>query len=94
MQHTSTASQLHYSASIPALQQMLIDLLSTELKIKGIQAHHNFFDLGCKSLTIRRLQVHLQQQLNCTIPIITFYSHPSIEALARHLATMMPLERA
>ncbi|GER91658.1 hypothetical protein KDW_58200 [Dictyobacter vulcani] len=85
MQQTQTVSQLHYSFSVQDIQQILIDLVSAELNLKGIQGRHNFFDLGCKSLTIRTLQMQLQQQLNCTIPIITFYMHPTIEMLAQHL---------
>ncbi|GCF07269.1 phosphopantetheine-binding protein [Dictyobacter arantiisoli] len=88
LRHLQTISHCHDTSNSPVLQQILIDLLCTELNTKDIQAQHNFFELGCKALNLHILQINLQKQLNYAIPVRAFYTYPTIEMLADHLATV------
>ncbi|GLV53956.1 hypothetical protein KDH_08070 [Dictyobacter sp. S3.2.2.5] len=88
MQHASPSSHIARPDMIVQLQQLLIDLLCIELNTQQINEKHNFFDLGCKSLNLRILQMHLQRRLSHPIPTEIFYSYPTIEMLARHLSTL------
>lgn len=88
MRHPHLASHTSHTPTIAQLQQLLIDLLCLELNTQEIEVRHNFFDLGCKSLNLRILQMNLQRQLSHPIPIAAFYTYPTIEMLARHLSTL------
>jgi acyl carrier protein len=67
------------------LELLLVDIWSKELGIAQIGINQNFFDLGSKSLTIRKVQVELQKQLRYSVPITAFFSHPTVKQLAHYL---------
>jgi amino acid adenylation domain-containing protein/non-ribosomal peptide synthase protein (TIGR01720 family) len=54
--------------------------------IDSVSVDENFFDLGGHSLLLVQIHARLQAKLGISIPIVTLLAHPSIRALARHLA--------
>ena len=67
------------------LELLLVDIWSKELGIAQIGINQNFFDLGSKSLTIRKVQVELQKQLRYSVPLNAFFSHQTVKQLAHYL---------
>ncbi|MFD0381940.1 beta-ketoacyl synthase N-terminal-like domain-containing protein [Streptomyces stramineus] len=46
----------------------------------------NFFDLGGHSLLLVRATTAVNEELGCELTVVDLFSHPSVKALARHLA--------
>ena len=71
--------------SMTTLEAMMCEIWSQELGLSSIENDANFFDLGSKSVTVRSVQVHLQQRLQCLLPIALFYKYPTIKSLTFYL---------
>jgi acyl carrier protein len=56
------------------------------LGIERIGVKETFFDLGGHSMLLPRLNTRLEQALNCSIPILVLFQHPTIESLARYFS--------
>jgi aryl carrier-like protein len=47
---------------------------------------HSFHELGLSSIQVMEVHARLEKRLERRIPQVTLYEHPTIEALASHLA--------
>ncbi|WBB62054.1 condensation domain-containing protein [Streptomyces sp. WMMC500] len=68
-----------------ALEDLLADIWREVLKIDRITVHDNFFDVGGQSLTLAVVHARAEQALGQELPLVAFYEHPSIVALAAQL---------
>jgi hypothetical protein len=57
-----------------------------ELGRERLDPDENFFDLGGSSLLLVRVQTTVNQELGCGLTVLDMFDHPTIGALARHLA--------
>lgn len=55
------------------------------LEVADIGNNSNFFDLGGDSLLMIRVRGKLEHALNCDLPIIEMFRHPTVGALANYL---------
>jgi acyl carrier protein len=55
------------------------------LHVDKMSLDDNFFDLGGHSLLILQVRKELQAMLDRNIPIVDFFTYPSIRSLVRHL---------
>jgi amino acid adenylation domain-containing protein len=60
------------------------------LDVDPVDPESSFFDLGCSSLLMARLQLELQRTLRREIPILTLFEYPTVRALAGHLQDTRP----
>ncbi|MEV4820400.1 amino acid adenylation domain-containing protein [Micromonospora sp. NPDC049274] len=60
------------------------------LTVEHVGAEDNFFDIGGHSLLVVRVQARLAERLGRPVPIVDLFRHPTVRALARHLATGEP----
>ncbi|HEY7511838.1 MAG TPA: amino acid adenylation domain-containing protein, partial [Vicinamibacteria bacterium] len=56
------------------------------LHLDAVGVEDNFFDLGGHSLTLLRVHGRLAESLGADLRIVDLFEHPTIAALARHLA--------
>ncbi|HEX6903705.1 MAG TPA: amino acid adenylation domain-containing protein [Thermoanaerobaculia bacterium] len=56
------------------------------LDLEEVGVEDNFFDRGGHSLLLIRVHARLQKLLGREVPVLDLFSHPTISALARHLA--------
>ncbi len=66
-----------------AVARVWADVLGRET----VDVDENFFDLGGTSLLLGVLQSKLQELLQQSIPILTFYEHPTIQSFLKSLST-------
>ncbi|MFI6064769.1 amino acid adenylation domain-containing protein [Micromonospora sp. NPDC051227] len=57
------------------------------LVVDEVGVDDNFFDIGGHSLLVMRVQTHLSERLGRTVPVVELFRHPTVRALARHLAS-------
>lgn len=65
--------------------------VATILRLPGpdaVDPHRGFFDAGMDSLMAIELRAHLQRALGCALPATLAFEHPTIHALAHHLASV------
>jgi amino acid adenylation domain-containing protein len=62
------------------------------LGIERVELDDNFFDLGGHSLLVARLQVGIRERLGRDVPLVELFQHPTVRALARHLAPAEEVE--
>ncbi|MFI0908788.1 amino acid adenylation domain-containing protein, partial [Streptomyces sioyaensis] len=55
------------------------------LELDRVGRHDNFFDLGGHSLLLLRVRSLLSAQWDAEIPVVEFFRHPTVAALAEHL---------
>jgi amino acid adenylation domain-containing protein len=63
------------------------------LEQRPIGRTHDFFELGGTSLTAVRVIARLRDELALAIPLAAIFEHPTLAALAAHLATVAPAAR-
>jgi amino acid adenylation domain-containing protein len=69
------------------LEREIATVWEQALERKPVGTRDNFFDLGGDSLTVLYVSQVLKERLGRTVSLVQMYSHPTIEALARALAT-------
>jgi hypothetical protein len=69
-----------------ALERHLLALFRELLEEPALTLDQNLFEAGVHSLLVLRAQARLEEHLGRAVPITHFFSHPSIAALAGHLA--------
>lgn len=77
------------SAGVPAetdMERLLAAIWQDVLDIGQVGVHDNFFDLGGTSFTLTTVHARLNEHLGRRLPLVTLYEHPTIAALAGHLA--------
>ena len=68
------------------------------LGVQHVNLDANIFDLGATSLMVPEVLIEVERQLNREIPLVDFFEHHTVRALAAHLAgdsaTVMDSDRA
>ncbi len=72
------------------VERRIADVFQQLLNVSPISTQDNFFDLGANSLLMMQANARLRSVLDRNIPLVDLFQHPSIAALARHLAEQQP----
>ncbi|WP_051060571.1 non-ribosomal peptide synthetase [Nocardiopsis baichengensis] len=67
-------------------ERAVADAWCAALGAERVGVHDNFFDLGGHSLLLVRVQALLKDRLDRDVSMVDLYSHPTVAALAAHLA--------
>jgi amino acid adenylation domain-containing protein len=73
-----------------AAEQQLTAIWTSVLKLDSVGVSDNFFDLGGDSLMLLRVHACLREVTGREVPIVDLFAHPTIAALAAHLAQGTP----
>ena len=76
-----------YAAPAAGLEHVIAETWRQELGLAAVGRHDNFFELGGHSLLLARVHTRLQRELGRELPLLDLVRHPTVHALARHLAT-------
>jgi hypothetical protein len=76
-----------YVAPGEGLERRIAEAWCEVLGLERVGAQDNFFDVGGHSLTLIALQKRLVEQLALAVPVVDLFAHPTVAALAAHLAT-------
>lgn len=68
------------------LERIVADAWGDALGTDRIGLDDNFFDLGAHSLILAKVHARLSTRLERAIPIVSLFHHPTVRALASHLA--------
>ncbi|MEV8478007.1 amino acid adenylation domain-containing protein [Streptomyces sp. NPDC051173] len=68
------------------LEESLTAIWCRVLGRDHVGVEENFFDLGGHSLLLVRAQTTVNQELGCDLTVVDLFSHPTVRALAKHLA--------
>ncbi|MFD5582028.1 acyl carrier protein, partial [Streptomyces pseudogriseolus] len=68
------------------LENELAAVWCTVLGRDRVYRDENFFDLGGNSLLLVAAQTALNKALGCELTVVDLFAHPTVRALARHLA--------
>ncbi len=74
-----------YVAPVSSTQRAIVEIWKEVLGIEQIGIRDNFFDLGGHSLLMVRVHSMLREQFGAAVALVDLFSHPTIEALARHI---------
>ncbi|MEO6461619.1 MAG: condensation domain-containing protein, partial [Candidatus Eisenbacteria bacterium] len=74
----------------PIMVEMIAAIWRDTLGLERVGIDETFFDLGGHSLRLARVHAQLCRQLGREVPIVELFAHPTIRALARHLAGEAP----
>jgi amino acid adenylation domain-containing protein len=66
-------------------ERMLARTWQDFLGMDRVGVHDNFFDLGATSLDILQVSRQLEQVIKRKMPLVTMFTYPTIDALARYL---------
>ncbi len=80
-------------------QRLLVSLLRAEVatvlgweSADRVGPKQNLFDVGMDSLTSLELQVRLQKNLGCPLPLSLAFDYPNVQALAAYIMRQFPTE--
>lgn len=75
------------TATEKAVLQVFHDLLASDYGELGIeiQIDSDMFEIGVSSIDLLKLRVYLEKALNIDIPMIIFFSHPTLRDLSKAL---------
>ncbi|MFJ9447810.1 amino acid adenylation domain-containing protein [Kitasatospora sp. NPDC101235] len=76
-----------YVAPGEGLERRIAEVWCAVLGLERVGAQDNFFDVGGHSLTLIALQKRLVDELGRPVPVVDLFAHPTVAALAAHLAT-------
>jgi amino acid adenylation domain-containing protein len=66
-------------------EAIVADVMRDVLGIARVGLHENFFDLGAQSLLLVRAHRQAEATLGRAVPLLAFYEHPTVGALAAFL---------
>jgi acyl transferase domain-containing protein/long-subunit acyl-CoA synthetase (AMP-forming)/acyl carrier protein len=69
----------------PDLAKTIVAVWQDVLAVAEVRRNDNFFDLGGNSLLLSEMQNKLQQALECEIPVIELFNHPTVGSLVNYL---------
>lgn len=78
--------QQTFKAPQSDLEQRISGVFEALLGVTPISVTDNFFDLGANSLLVMQATARLRTLLERTVPLVDLYQHPTVAALAEHLA--------
>jgi acyl transferase domain-containing protein/acyl carrier protein len=67
------------------IDKILAEVWQQHLELDEIGPHDNFFDLGADSMDILQVNHKLKDKFKKEIPIVTFYTYPTIKTLKEYL---------
>ncbi|MDH6118948.1 amino acid adenylation domain-containing protein [Kitasatospora sp. GAS204A] len=73
------------TAPLAGTEARIAEVWSRVLGLDRVGRHDNFFDVGGHSLLLLRVRSILAAELGHEIPIVDFFSHPTVAAIARHI---------
>jgi acyl carrier protein len=79
-------SDTSYRAPQTRAEVAIAGILREVLGVERVGAEDNFFDLGGNSLLLVQVQSRLQAAFEREVAVLDLFSHPTVGALARHLA--------
>ncbi|MGW1726784.1 amino acid adenylation domain-containing protein [Streptomyces sp. NPDC002306] len=85
-----------YTAPRDATEELVADVITEILGVDRVSVDDRFTDLGGHSLAAARVVGELGRRRGAPVPLATFLEHPTVESLARALATVAaepPLRR-
>ncbi|MDX3696460.1 SDR family oxidoreductase [Streptomyces europaeiscabiei] len=74
-----------------ALEDTLCGIWRRVLDRDQVGVDDSFFDLGGTSLLLVRAMTEVNRELGCDLTVVDLFSHPTVEALSRHLADRVPV---
>ncbi|MEU5427269.1 amino acid adenylation domain-containing protein [Streptomyces olivoreticuli] len=74
------------SDGVRRLEESLAAIWCRVLGRDHVGVEENFFDLGGHSLLLVRAQTTVNQELGCALTVVDLFGHPTVRALAKHLA--------
>jgi amino acid adenylation domain-containing protein len=82
-----------YVAPGTELESRLCAIWAKVLGVPRVGVHDNFFDLGGHSLSLIRLRSEAQVLLGRDLPLVDFFTYPTIRALNRYLTNVSDSEK-
>ncbi|MCP4216458.1 MAG: amino acid adenylation domain-containing protein, partial [bacterium] len=74
------------AAPVGETEKRIAEALQELLGLDSVGVHDNFFDMGCNSLTMIRLNGRLRKFFPDEIPMVTFFNYPTVSSLAGFLS--------
>jgi hypothetical protein len=68
------------------LERILASIWRETLTIEQVGIDDKFFDVGGNSIALVRIQNMINERMHRDIPIVVLFRHPTIRALASHIA--------
>ncbi|QSQ25342.1 amino acid adenylation domain-containing protein [Pyxidicoccus parkwayensis] len=84
--HTARPEAAPYIAPESPLERTIAAIWQEALGVEKVGLHGNFFDLGGYSLLMVRVHEKLSAALGRRVSMVELFQHPTVAALARHLA--------
>lgn len=81
---------IEFIAPRNSLEKQLTKIWGDLLKIDHIGIHDNFFELGGHSLLAVKMIVDINKLFNTSIPLVSIYQYPTIEALGTLISSGTP----
>ncbi len=75
-----------FVAPVTESERIIADVWKELLNLQAVGIHDNFFDLGGHSLLVIQLHSRLSKRLGGTLTVLDLFVHPTIHALASHVA--------
>ncbi|MEU9083716.1 amino acid adenylation domain-containing protein [Streptomyces sp. NPDC048357] len=82
-----TTGAASYVAPGEGLERRIAEAWCAVLGLERVGTQDNFFDVGGHSLSLIALQQRLVEELGRPVPVVDLFAHPTVAALAAHLAT-------
>jgi acyl carrier protein len=84
----NTAVRADASTKLDAtqLEQTIIDIWQTYLRVEQLGLTDNFFDVGGDSLSLMRIHTRLQKTLEVQIPITALFEYATVRSLVQYLS--------
>jgi aryl carrier-like protein len=75
-----------YAAPRAGLEEMLAGIWGEVLGVERVGANDNFFDLGGRSVLLVQIHERVKEAMGRDVPMVAFFKHPTVRALADYLA--------
>ena len=72
------------------LERVLAEAWAEALGLPRVGLHEHVFDLGAHSLKVAQVQARVALVLGREVPVLAFFEHPTVAALAAHLGADAP----
>jgi acyl carrier protein len=84
-QAQATQSQ-NFMAAQTEMEHNIASVWQKMFGLEQVNVEANFFELGGHSLLLVQMHSLLREKLNSDFPMVALFEHPTVRALARHLA--------
>jgi acyl-coenzyme A synthetase/AMP-(fatty) acid ligase/acyl carrier protein len=75
-----------YVAPRTEIERRLVEIWQEVLQLERVGVQDAFFELGGHSLQLMQVQQRLEEIAGISLPLMTFFQYPRIDALARYLS--------